>query len=230
MKIRFRLPLSIMAVCLLSVFSISCTQESYESGTGKYSLMRAEFVDAHTNGEGKIFSVMTDEGDSLLLTAPAERTWAAKADTTFRCLLYYNKVGNNAELISISSVPAPPIRETADLKEGLKSDPVKFVSSWTSTNRRYLNLELVLMTGSTDEDTALQKIGCVCDSVSTAADGSHHVWLSLYHDQGGVPEYYSANVYMSIMTSRLPIAVKEGDQVSVVIPTYSGKITRDFSF
>ena len=35
---------------------------------------------------------------------------------------------------------------------------------------------------------------------------------------------------MSIMTSRLPIAVKEGDQVSIVIPTYSGKITRNFSF
>lgn len=57
MKIRFRLPLSIMAVCLLSVISISCTQESYESGTGKYSLMRAEFVDAHTNGEGGIFRI-----------------------------------------------------------------------------------------------------------------------------------------------------------------------------
>jgi hypothetical protein len=38
-------------------------------------------------------------------------------------------VGNNAELISINSVPVPPIRETADLKEGMKSDPVKFVSS-----------------------------------------------------------------------------------------------------
>lgn len=230
MKRLFRLPLFIMAVCLLSVLSISCTQESYESGTGKYSLMRAEFVDAHTNGEGKIFSVMTDEGDSLLLTDPAERAWAAKADTTFRCLLYYNKVGNTAELISITSVPAPLIREPADLKEGMKSDPVKFVSSWTSTNRRYLNLELVLMTGTTDEEVALQKIGCVCDSVSTEADGSRHVWLSLYHDQGGVPEYYSASVYMSIMTSRLPIAVREGDQVSIVIPTYSGKITRNFSF
>ena len=227
---RLSLPAIVMALALLSGFNASCTQESYESGTGKYSLMLAEFVDAHTNGDGKLFSVMTDEGDSLLLTVPAERTWAAKADTTFRSLLYYNKVNGKAELIAISSVPTPPVREPGDMKEGMKTDPVKFVSSWTSTNRRYLNLELELMTGSTDDDVARHKIGCVCDSVTTAADGSHHVWLSLFHDQGGVPEYYSAEVYISIKTSRLPVGIKEGDRVSIVIPTYSGKIIRDFSF
>lgn len=226
MKRLFRL----LVIIAISLLCFSCTQESYESGDGKYSFMRAEFVDAHTNGDGKLFSVMTDEGDSLLLTVPAERAWAAKADTTFRSLLYYNKVGNKAELISISSVPAPLVRDISELKEGMKSDPVKFVSSWKSTNGRYLNLELALMTGTTDDETPLQKIGCVCDSVSTAADGSRHVWLSLYHDQDGVPEYYSVGVYMSIMTSRLPVAVKEGDQVSIVIPTYSGKVIRDFSF
>ena len=213
----------------LSIFT-SCKQETYESGDGKYSYMRADFVDAHTNAEGKLFSVMTDEGDSLLFTEPAERTWAAKADSTFRSLLYYNKVGNKAELITIVSVPAPLIRELSDLKEGMKTDPVKFVGSWKSTNGRYLNLELVLMTGTTDEEAQLQKIGCVCDSVSTAADGAQHVWLSFYHDQSGVPEYYSSKVYMSIMTSRLPVKMKEGDQVSILINTYTGKITRTFTY
>lgn len=222
--------LAVIICSLLTVLNISCTQEAYESGDGKYSYMRADFVDAHTNAEGKLFSVMTDEGDSLLLTVPVERNWAAKADTTFRSLLYYNKVENKAELISISSVPAPFIRELSDLEEGMKTDPVKFVSSWTSPNRRYLNLELVLMTGTAGEEVPLQKIGCVCDSVSTAADGSHHVWLNFYHDQNGVPEYYSSKVYMSIMTSRLPVQMKEGDQVSILINTYTGKITRTFSF
>ena len=222
--------LAVIICSLLTVLNISCTQEAYESGDGKYSYMRADFVDAHTNAEGKLFSVMTDEGDSLLLTVPTERNWAAKADTTFRSLLYYNKVESKAELISISSVPAPFIRELSDLEEGMKTDPVKFVSSWTSPNRRYLNLELVLMTGTASEEVPLQKIGCVCDSVSTDADGSHHVWLNFYHDQNGVPEYYSSKVYMSIMTSRLPVQMKEGDQVSILINTYTGKITRTFSF
>ena len=222
--------LRLLAIMAVSPLCLSCTQETYESGDGKYSYMRADFVDAHTNAEGKLFSVMTDEGDSLLLTAPTERTWAARADTTFRSLLYYNKVGGKAELISISSIPTPLVRDVSDLKEGMKSDPVKFVSSWKSTNGRYLNLELVLMTGTSGDETPLQKIGCVCDSVSTATDGSRHVWLSLYHDQDGVPEYYSLSVYMSIMTSRLPIDPKKGDQVSIRIPTYSGQITRDFAF
>lgn len=225
-----RLRFLVIISSLISVLNTSCTRETYESGDGKYSYMRADFVDAHTNAEGKLFSVMTDEGDSLLLTVPENRNWAAKADTTFRSLLYYNKVGNKAELIAISSVPAPLIRELSDLQEGMKTDPVKFVSSWTSSNRRYLNLELVVMAGTTSEEVPLQKIGCVCDSVSTAADGSRHVWLSLYHDQSGVPEYYSSKVYMSIMTSRLPVQMKEGDQVSILINTYTGKITRTFSF
>ena len=136
----------------------SCTQESYESGDGEYSLMKAEFVDAHTNGESKLVNVMTDDGDSLILTKPMEYKWASTADSTYRALLYYNKVGDKAEPIAISSVPTPAIHITSELKEEAKTDPVKFVSSWKSRNRRYLNLGLILLTGSTDKDIT-QKIG-----------------------------------------------------------------------
>lgn len=214
--------------CFVLVHS-SCTQESYESGDGEYSYMRAEFVDAHTNGESKLVNVMTDDGDSLLLTKPVERKWATTADSTYRALLYYNKVEGKADPITLSSIPTPVIRMTSDLDEDAKTDPVKFVSSWKSRNRRYLNLGITLLTGSAEKEIT-QKIGMLCDSVVTAPDGQQQVFLRLYHDQGGVPLYYSMEGYVSIKVSWLPCKLNDGDIVHVAINTYDGWITRQFEY
>lgn len=218
-----------IAIALSSLAFSSCTQESYESGDGEYSLMTAEFVEAHTNGESKLVSVMTDEGDSLLLTTPVERKWATTADSTYRALLYYNKVGEKAEPMSISNIPTPVIHQASDLKKEVKMDPVKFVSSWKSRNRRYLNLGLILLTGSTEKEIT-HTIGLLCDSVVTSDSGQQHVYLRLYHDQGGVPEYYSMEGYVSIKVSWLPCKLNDGDIVNVAINTYDGMINRQFVY
>lgn len=213
----------------LLLVSSSCTQESYESGDGEYSTMKAEFVEAHTNKESKLVNVMTDDGDSLLLTKPVESKWATTADSTYRALLYYNKVGGKADPLSISSIPTPAIHMASELKEEVKTDPVKFVSSWRSRNRRYLNLGLILLTGSTEKDNT-HKVGLLCDSVVTTASGQQQVYLRLIHDQGGVPEYYSMEGYVSIKVSRLPCKLNDGDIVYVAINTYDGMITRQFDY
>jgi len=179
----------------------------------------------------------------------------AKADTAVSTYTYYKEIAKpsfmskvkkytiglpftilgalkkkHTNTVSVSNIPTPLIRNISELDEGMKTDPVKFISSWKSANNRYLNLEMSLMTGNADGDTQMQKIGCICDSVTTTDTGESNVWLSLYHDQGGVPEYYSAKVYMSIKTSRLPVEMKKGDQVILRIPTYSGFIIRTFSY
>ena len=219
----------LLAFGFLSLILSSCTQESYESGNGEYSTMKAEFVEAHTNKDSKLVNVMTDDGDSLLLTKPVENKWATTADSTYRALLYYNKVDRKAEPISISSIPTPAIHMASEYKEGVKTDPVKFVSSWRSRNRRYLNLGIILLTGSTEKDIK-QKIGLLCDSVVTTDSGQQQVFLRFCHDQNGVPEYYSMEGYVSIKVSRLPCKLNDGDIVYVAINTYDGMITRQFEY
>ena len=56
--------------CLFVLFLSSYNQESYESGDGGYSYMKAEFVDAYTNDGAILVHVMTDHGDSLALAKP----------------------------------------------------------------------------------------------------------------------------------------------------------------
>ena len=69
-----------------------------------------------------------------------------------------------------------------------------------------------------------------CLGVDERADGTRLVRLALYHDQAGVPQYYTATAYLSIAASRLPIEPTEGDEVSIDIETYGGTLTRTFTF
>ena len=73
-------------------------------------------------------------------------------------------------------------------------------------------------------------VGGVCLGVDERTDGTRLVRLSLYHDQAGVPEYYTTTAYVGIAVSRLPIEPVAGDEVSINIETYDGTLTRTFSF
>lgn len=49
------------------------------------------------------------------------------------------------------------------------------------------------------------------------ADGTTTQHLTLYHDQGGVPEYYSQRTYVSI-----PLSDIHADFIILTINTYDG--------
>ncbi len=175
-------------------------------------------------------SAMTDEGDSLLFLNQVKPSWVETADSCYRALLYYNKVGEKADVQSVSSVLVPTVRKRQTDKEPFRDDPVKVVGAWKSANQRYINLDLELMTGRDDGNVVSQKVGMECDTIITDEAGRQHFFLSLYHDQNNSPEYYSAEVYISVPVSRLPEAMKPGDDVSIRINTYSGAWERIFSF
>lgn len=213
----------------------ACETDAYRTGDGQLSAMIAEFVEAHTDADGRMFAVDTDNGESLTLTAPVSVSWMDKADTVYRALLYYNRMTGDggqaeAEPVGVSYVLVPSVTPAAGMKDEMKTDPVKFVSSWASVNGKYLNIELQLKTGKTEDDNAAQTIGVICDSVTTAGGGKRRVWCTLYHDQNGVPEYYSSQTYVSVPVSYLPISPASGDEVILDINTYDGKITRTFGF
>ena len=224
MSVRF----PIKAFLFLFPLFVSCTQDEYEKGEGKYSLMQVDFVEAHAAADKSVDYVVTDDGDSLALETPLAVKWINTPDSIYRALLYYQKVqGTNGrevvQVINLSRVTSSQLRRPSFFQQGVKTDPVHFESLWVSKNQRYLNVGLALMIGVAEEG-AVHRIGIVGDTIITQADGKNTYHLRLYHDQGGVPENYSQRTYFS-----LPLRGMKVDSMSVSINTYGGLVVRTLS-
>lgn len=210
-------------LCLLTLVTItSCTQDSYEKGEGAYSQMMAELADAHVNSDKRVDYVDTDEGERLVLSKSASASFITKADTTYRVSFYYKMVDGKAESLAMGRVSVLSPLSAKDIK-AMKTDPVRIESMWVGKSKKYANLSLYLMTGTTDSDSLKQVLGCRRDALVTNADGTRTLRLTLYHNQGGVPEYYSQRVYLSI-----PIQGMKADSIWFTVNTYEGqKILKD---
>ena len=148
---------------------MSCETDAYDKGEGEYSLMTAELVDAYVGSDKYVTRVVTDQGDEFTMEPHATAKWIEKADTTYRALLYFNKVGNDkAEAISLGWVGVLVPRDS--IKGGMKTDPLFTESMWLGKNRRYLNMRLRLLTGTADDEKAQHSIGVVIDSTTTTPD------------------------------------------------------------
>ena len=200
-------------LALLMVLFLLCETESYETGDGKYSYLRADFVEAHTSAEKEVDYAVNDDGETLVLTPHANASWATVADSLYRALLYYNREKDANVPISMVRVSVLKARENVP-SDSIKTDPVTFESSWMSANGKYLNLCFYVKTGKTDDEDAVQYIGLICDSVTSTS-----VYLRLFHDQSTIPEYYSAHVYASV-----PITEDyKGKDLHLALQTYVGE-------
>jgi hypothetical protein len=228
MKSFLRLIVIIILNSQLSILNSSCTQDGYDKGEGQYSYLRGDFVEAQIGADKNMVSLMTDEGETLPLSQPYTAKWITRSDTVYRCMLYYNKVRDSkgrdaAEPISVGEVPCPVIIPLSELDVEMKTDPVKFESAWMSKTGKYINLSFALKTGTTGDDKAIHTLRVVQDTIMTNPDGSRTSYLRLFHDQGGVPDYYSTQVYASIITSEI-----SADSVRIAINTYKGIVEKSF--
>ena len=228
MKSFLRLIVIIILNSQLSILNSSCTQDGYDKGEGQYSYLRGDFVEAYIGADKNMVSLMTDEGETLPLSQPYTAKWITRSDTVYRCMLYYNKVRDSkgqtvAEPISVGEVPCPVIIPLSKLEVEMKTDPVKFESAWMSKTGKYINLSFALKTGTTGDDEAIHTLRVVQDTIMTNPDGSRTSYLRLFHDQGGVPDYYSTQVYASIITSEI-----SADSVRIAINTYKGIVEKSF--
>ena len=217
-------------------FLTACTSESYETGDGKYSYLRADFGEIHTAKPQQVDYAVNDEGRRISFeTAPTVK-WAEKGDTLYRALLYYNDLPDKAaRSISLQPVYVLAPKAAADVKDP-SHDPVTFESAWLSTSQRtdltiavdsvkreavthYLNIAFLLKTGPPDDEKARQTIGMMSQE---ADDGS--LRLTLLHDQGAIPQYYSTRIYTSI-----PLTDSQLQRgISLCINTYDGELIRTF--
>ncbi len=211
-------------VLVVTFLVVSCTVDPYETGDTSLSYLKAEMVDMHVVGR-EVRSIVTDADErlsvssSFLLPEKIEHR-----DTTYRVMLYYNKVGNKP--IELKSMRQAYVVRPSDRQSSLtlKDDPVKLISAWKAQNGNYLNLSLGFMTGNMDDDGAVHKLGLVVDAVETMGDGSRTYYLIFHHDQDSIPEYYTQTVYLSIPLKDYAI----GDRICIKMNTYSGCIEKSF--
>lgn len=76
---------AVVAAALLA----SCTTEQYDSGDGKLSYLRSDFVEACTDAQSRMSSFTTDEQLSLLVEGTPKVSWMTTPDSTYRALVYY---------------------------------------------------------------------------------------------------------------------------------------------
>jgi len=205
----------------MALMLAACEQDTYDKGTGEYSLLRGDFGVAHTNSNKAIEYVVTDSGDKLGLSSLVQTKWTTTPDSLYRVIFYYNVTDNSSSVnpYSLSLVPTLPLSRNVGNEE-IKTDPVTFESLWLGGG--YVNFGLYLKTGSTDEEDAKkQSVGMVVEKVDTLADGKTRAKLRFYHDQGDYPEYYSSRLYLS-----LPIDSIAADSVDITINTYGGEVRK----
>lgn len=223
----------LMALAALPALT-ACENDAYDSGTGPLSLTRADFVEVYTGGDCAVDHVLTDDGCRLALSKRVTRTWLDKPDTLYRAVLYYNVAAETAagsmgsagvagsvggmtavEPVALSMVPVLYPQAADSFRDGVRTDPVKFESMWVGGNGRYVNIGFYLKNGRMGEESLTHTVGMVYRRTVTNADGTRTVHLELYHDQGGVPEYYSSRYYVSV-----PCGEIDGDSVSIAMNTY----------
>ena len=214
----------ILLCSLILVAFVACESDSYEKGQGQYSLMQADMGEVSVNGEKQAVAFTTDDDDSYTLTSPAKAQWIQTADTTYRAIIYYNKVEKGqAESMGLSSVPTMIPIEHWRFKQH-PQDPVGFESAWLSKNKKYVNMGLLFRSGYVDDTMGRHLISVAQDTVLVNADQTRTAYYRFLHGQNQIPEYFTNRHYISIL---LPEA--RPDTVCLSINTYSGVLTRTFA-
>ncbi len=197
----------------------SCESETYETGDGKLSYMRADFAMAYTDRKPALYRAETDEGTQLTFSEPISIKWAAVPDSVYRALVYYNnKVEDGkVEVKVVSQVLTMYPVKPGQLKT-LHTDPLTCESIWLSKDNSFLNLGLYLKTGTPDDSDARQTVGVVRDTVMTWPSGHRLHEYTLLHNQSTVPEYYSVRLWASVHTEGL----EPSDTILLHVNTYEG--------
>ena len=209
-----------IALSVLPLF-LSCETDSYEKGQGKYSLMLTDMGEVMVNSEKQAVAFTTDDGDSYTLTSPATVQWMQTADTTYRAIIYYNKVKEGeATLVSMGQLHT--LKPVAHWKlEEQWEDPLGFESCWVTPNGKYINMGLLLKSGYVDDKEGTHKVALACDTVLVNADQTRTAYYRLLHSQGDTPEYYTNRRYLSILLPQ-----DRPDSVCLSLTTYDGLVQR----
>ncbi len=211
MKLR-----NILFAAAAIVLTASCENSTYDSGYDGGII--GDFIEAHTNRDSIFDYAFTDQGDTLIMNAGYRVRFMNRPDTLYRARMFYSKDAytGRASIVGIGQVSTIYPKALAE-NEKMKTDPVNYATGWVSKTRKYVNIGFYLMTSRVESDKQRHTIGIVPESTETLTDGTTVAHLTLYHDQGGVPDYYSEEYYISIPSSAI-----DADSVRIKVNTNEG--------
>lgn len=209
----------------------SCTSDGYDTGDGRLSYLKSEFVVARTGSATSIHQALTDDNQMLNLSPVLTAAWADEPDTEYRALLNYKAHAEQStqgsitvEPISISRVVVLEPKAPADCSD-THTDALGVESAWMSKNGKFINLRLALKTGEPQTDDQRQTVGLMLTDEQTDSQGHTTMTLQLLHNQNGVPQYYTVSTFVSIPTS----VFAAGSTVRLNINTYDGEVQKVFN-
>ena len=151
------------ALLLMALIGMaSCQNEGYDTGDSEYSYITAELALLHTNSNKAVAYATLDDGSSLQFASKFTTKWTDKADTVYRALLYYDKAIDGSTTVKargVTQVPVIGIVKQEDVKN-MCTDPLDIESVWMAKNKTFINLSLLLNSGTTETDNQ-QSIGLV---------------------------------------------------------------------
>lgn len=171
-----------------------------------------ELVEARTGHDANVMIITLDNGQTYPVTNPIK---ASTADTTYRCLVNYTLLNNEATIYGLkhifSALPRP-----SEVFKSCPADPVKFISSWLSG--RYMNIKIGLMTSG----KGTHRFAFAEDSIVTNSEGQEHIYVTLLHQRPEIDdESYTEEMFLS-----MPLYdYRNPTHVTITLPTYEGMVT-----
>lgn len=207
-------------IFLFAIFGLlfsSCSDEE----SSDLSCLTAEMCDVYLSAPQTANMALTDSDRKISFEKPLTITWASKADSTYRAMLYYNAPITSSVVSPLYAervlILVPQAKEKAEEWRD-NADPVILNSLWLAKNGKYLNMSVSVKSGATSDDTQYHSVGMVCDTVCRHAMNAKHCYR-MCHSQNDVPSHYTIKTYFSIPIVDVP----RGDTISVTVPTYEGQ-------
>ena len=206
------------SILLAALLFTSCGEEEYV-----FPDLVTEMVCLKTDANGYGTHFITDKGHIWNLqkgNQPNKLT----ADSTYRVVSRYAPLNDtDAQAYSfyqtISNLPKP-----AGEYESIHTDPVSIQSIWRSGD--YLNIILQIKVKDQKHDLSFIENG-----ITTNADGTQTLTLTLYHDRKGDVEGFNEKHYLSIPLWHYQDILNKGDQIVLQLNTYKeGMTSRNYTY
>lgn len=179
----------LLVVVLLCLF-VSCGDDDYH-----YPSVKQDFLTAFSGSDGRLESVLTDEGETFQIVEDASGL-RVNADTAIRIVANYETLVTDNDVIggklyALLQTVSPIPLAAAEFEGGVKTEPSEIQSIWLGYG--YLNIVLKV------KQQGKHLFHFVEDEVAVDRDsGRVTVQLTLYHDISSIVQDYSKRAYMSV--------------------------------
>lgn len=179
----------LFVVVLLCLF-VSCGDDDYH-----YPSVKQDFLTAFSGSDGRLESVLTDEGETFQIVEDASGL-RVNADTAIRIVANYETLIADNDVIGgklyalLQTVSPVPLAAT-EFEGGVKTEPSEIQSIWLGYG--YLNIVLKV------KQQGKHLFHFVEDEIAVDRDnGRATVQLTLYHDISSIVQDYSKRAYLSV--------------------------------